>query len=617
MPSIHKLLIANRGEIACRIIRTCRAMGIATVAIYSEADANGLHVRQADEAVLIGPPPSAQSYLRGDAIIATARERGCDAIHPGYGFLSENADFAEAVIAAGLIWVGPPPAAMRAMGSKTAGRASAVAAGIPIPPGLEIENLEFKMENSDNAANSSFSILNSQFLSECPLLVKAVAGGGGRGMRLVNSPDELLAAISSAQREALNAFGDGRVFLEKFIVNPHHVEIQVFGDHHGNVVHLFERECSIQRRHQKIIEESPSPLLDADLRGRMGAAAVQLAKSVGYTNAGTMEFLVDADRRFYFLEMNTRLQVEHPVTEMVTGLDLVQLQLRVAMGDALPPSLLALNAPGQAPRGHAIECRICAEDPANQFMPSIGKLTRMVEPAAARVETGMAEGGEVSVHYDSMIAKLIVHGNTRAEAIRKLDIALAGYHIEGITTNIAFLRDVVNHPAFAAGDTTTKFIETHFAEWSGDNGQLTMDNGQLTMDNGQRAMGNEPQIVIPTSPWHAQNRFRIGVAQEARSKRQEPRSKKQEVRTKRSTASTKRSTLNSQLSTSVEAPMPGVIRQVNVAVGDVVKRGATLALMEAMKMELRVNASRDGTVCKINCAVGQVVEKGQVLIELE
>lgn len=607
MPSITKLLIANRGEIACRIIRTCRAMGIATVTIFSEADANGLHVTQADEAVLIGPPPSAQSYLRGDVIIATALKHGCNAIHPGYGFLSENADFAESVLAAGIIWVGPSPAAMRAMGSKTAGRASAIAAGIPVAPAMEIENLELKIENFGDDANSPF-FLNSKFLSEYPLLVKAVAGGGGRGMRLVNAPSELLAAIASAQREAQNAFGDGRVFLEKFIVNPHHVEIQVFGDTHGNVVHLFERECSIQRRHQKIIEESPSPLLDADLRARMGAAAVQLAKSVGYANAGTMEFLVDAQRQFYFLEMNTRLQVEHPVTEMVTGLDLVQLQLRVAMGEALPPTLFEMSAVGGAPRGHAIECRICAEDPANQFMPSIGTLTRVVEPALARVETGIRSGGEVSVHYDSMISKLIVHGDTRAEAIRKLGAALDSYVIEGVTTNIAFLRDVIHHPAFAAGDTTTKFIDTYFAEWQ----PQEMENLKLKIEN----LEPQPHFQFSifnsqfSSPWQAKNRFRIGIPQ---SIIPNPQSQPQNT----PAPAPKRKSTTTTTSGLLEAPMPGVIRQVNAVVGEAVKRGTTLVLMEAMKMELRVNASRDGHIRKVNCSVGQVVDKGQVLVELE
>ncbi|MBU6359729.1 MAG: hypothetical protein KGS46_06865 [Chloroflexi bacterium] len=608
MSAITKLLIANRGEIACRIIRTCRTMGIATVAIFSEADTNSPHVTQANEAVLIGPPPSAQSYLRGDVIIATALKHGCNAIHPGYGFLSENADFAEAVLAAGLIWVGPSPAAMRAMGSKTAGRASAIAAGIPVAPAMEIENLELKIEkeNGGDDAHSPLSILNSKFLSEYPLLVKAVAGGGGRGMRLVNAPSELLAAIASAQREAQNAFGDGRVFLEKFIVNPHHVEIQVFGDTHGNVLHLFERECSIQRRHQKIIEESPSPLLDADLRARMGAAAVQLAKSVGYANAGTMEFLVDAERQFYFLEMNTRLQVEHPVTEMVTGLDLVQLQLQVAIGEALPPALFEMSVFGHAPRGHAIECRICAEDPANQFMPSIGTLTRVVEPALARIETGIRSGGEVTVHYDSMISKLIVHGNTRSEAIRKLGAALDGYVIEGVTTNIAFLRDVIHHPAFVAGDTTTQFIDTHFAEWR----PQAIKNRQWTMNNEARSSNSSFSILNSqsSSPWQAKNRFRIGIPQSIipNPQSQPPNS-----------PAPKRKSTTTPTSGLLEAPMPGLIRQVTVVVGEAVKRGTTLVLMEAMKMELRVNAPRDGHVRKVNCSVGQVVDKGQVLVELE
>jgi acetyl-CoA carboxylase biotin carboxylase subunit len=453
-PMFRKILIANRGEIAVRIIRACQEMGIATVAVFSDADVRALHVALADEAAPIGPPPPRESYLRGERILQIAQARGCDAIHPGYGFLSENADFADAVSAAGLTFIGPGGNAMRVMGSKTSARAAMQAAGVPVVPGYQ----ESQAEADLMAAAQTIGF---------PLLVKATAGGGGKGMRIIHALAELPHALESARREALNAFGDDRIYLEKLIEHPHHIEFQVFADHHGNAVHLFERECSVQRRHQKIIEETPSPLLsdvlfgDA-LRRRMGEAAVAAVRAVGYTNAGTLEFLVDAQRNFYFLEMNTRLQVEHPITEAVTGVDLVKLQIRVAAGEPLPFTQADLSQ-----RGHAIECRIYAEDPENNFLPAIGKVLTAVEPVGpgVRVDAGVTTGDEVTLHYDPMIAKLIVLGEHRQDAIGKMLWALRRYVVLGdIVTNIAFLRQVLSHPRFQAGDTTTDFIDAVFGE---------------------------------------------------------------------------------------------------------------------------------------------------------
>jgi acetyl-CoA carboxylase biotin carboxylase subunit len=448
---IHKLLVANRGEIAVRIIRACQEMGIATVAVYSDADAGALHVALADEAVRLGPPPPQDSYLRGERVIEAALACGCDAVHPGYGFLSENAAFADAVRSAGLRFVGPTGDAMRAMGSKTAARATAAAAGVPVVPGYQ-------------ASQEPATLRAAADRIGYPLLVKAVAGGGGKGMRLVERAAALPAALQSARREAHNAFGDDRIYLEQWLPDPRHVEFQVVGDAQGNVVHLFERECSVQRRHQKIIEETPSPLLDDDLRAAMGAAAVAAARAVGYTNAGTVEFLVDAERRFYFLEMNTRLQVEHPITELVTGIDLVKLQIRIAAGEPLPFSQEQVQA-----RGHAIECRIYAEDPATGFLPSTGRVWQAVEPVGpgVRVDAGVSTGDTVTLHYDPMIAKLIVLGADRADAICRMEWALRHYVLLGeVTTNIPFLRTVLAHPTFRAGAQTTGFVEREMSAWT-------------------------------------------------------------------------------------------------------------------------------------------------------
>jgi acetyl-CoA carboxylase, biotin carboxylase subunit len=444
---IRKILIANRGEIAVRVIRTCRERGIRTVAVFSEADRTALHVRLADEAYGIGPAPSSQSYLAQEKIIEAARRAGADAIHPGYGFLSENAAFAEACAAAGLIFIGPPPGAMQAMGDKTAAKSLMAAAGVPMAPGTN-EAVEDPTEAEGIAGTIGY-----------PVLIKAAAGGGGKGMRLVETAGAFRRAFDMARSEAQSAFGDGRVFLEKYIVEPRHIEFQVLADALGNTVHLFERECSIQRRHQKVIEEAPSSVLTPEVRARMGEAAVLAAQACGYVNAGTVEFLVDRDLNFYFMEMNTRLQVEHPVTEAVTGLDLVAEQIRIAEGEVLGYTQADLNI-----HGHAIECRVYAEDPANDFLPDSGRLLLHRAPSGpgVRVDAGVEQGGEVHIHYDPMIAKLITWGPGREEAIRRMDRALGEYAIAGVRTTIPFCRYVMRHDAFRSGRFSTHFVSQHF-----------------------------------------------------------------------------------------------------------------------------------------------------------
>ncbi|MBW7883883.1 MAG: acetyl-CoA carboxylase biotin carboxylase subunit [Caldilineaceae bacterium] len=511
MPMFRKVLIANRGEIAVRIIRACQEMGIATVAVYSDADVAALHVALADEAIRIGPPPPRASYLCADRILEVALEHGCQAIHPGYGFLSENAAFADAVSAAGLTFIGPSGDAMRVMGSKTSARAAMEAAGVPVVPGFQ-------------ASQADTDLIAAGGQIGFPLLVKATAGGGGKGMRIVREVAELPQALESARREAMNAFGDDQIYLEKLIEHPHHIEFQLFADHHGNAVHLFERECSVQRRHQKIVEETPSPLLDEELRQRMGEAAVTAIKAVGYTNAGTVEFLVDEQRNFYFLEMNTRLQVEHPITELVTGVDLVKLQLRVAVGAPLPFRQDELTQ-----RGHAIECRIYAEDPANGFLPAIGKVLVAVEPVGpgVRVDTGITSGDEVTIHYDPMIAKLIVSGENRRDAIERMQWALRHYVLLGdIVTNIPFLRDVLAHPRFANGETTTDFVDEAFAHWQPP-AQRPPDlalaiAAVAEIMQGERTMTAAPQGSRDGdlySPWNLGDGFRMGIRRSTRQER--------------------------------------------------------------------------------------------------
>jgi len=446
-----KILIANRGEIACRVMRTCRRLAIRTVAVHSSIDARALHVESADEAYLIGGPRPAESYLRGDRIIEVAKACGAQAIHPGYGFLSENEDFARAVEAAGLAFIGPTPEAIEKMGLKDRAKAIMEKVGVAVVPGYHGQSQDAKLLRAE-AKKIGY-----------PLLVKAVAGGGGKGMRLVTKDAEFDDQLAAARREAKSAFGDDAVLLERFVDGPHHIEFQVFGDAHGHYVHLFERECSIQRRHQKVLEETPSPFLDADMRRRMGEAAVAAARAIAYRGAGTIEFIAGADRKFYFMEMNTRLQVEHPVTEMITGEDLVEWQLRVAAGEPLPLAQDEILS-----GGHSIEVRLCAEDPDNAFLPETGTIGILRAPdeidEVVRLDTGVREGDEVSVFYDPMIAKLIVWGDDRNEAARRMQGALAETAILGVKTNLAFLERVVRHPAFLKGDTDTGFIERHRAQ---------------------------------------------------------------------------------------------------------------------------------------------------------
>jgi acetyl-CoA carboxylase biotin carboxylase subunit len=442
-----KILIANRGEIAVRILRACRELGIATVAVYSQADKQALHVGYADEAVLLGGPLPSESYLNIERVIAAAKQTNADAIHPGYGFLSENADFAEAVQSAGLAFIGPPPSAIRAMGDKAESKLRMQKAGLPTIPGAQ--DLGSFPEFEQAARSMGY-----------PVLVKASAGGGGKGMRVVWEPAALEEELEAARRVALSAFGDDRLLLEKYFKSARHIEFQVLGDGHGNLIHLFERECSVQRRHQKIIEETPSPLLTPELREQMGRAAVTAAKAVEYVNAGTIEFLVDPDTSaYYFLEMNTRLQVEHAVTELLLGLDLVQWQIRIAAGEPFPFKQSDLTR-----RGHALECRIYTEDPANGFMPSTGKLVQLIEPRGpgVRLDSGVAAGGEISHYYDPLLAKLTVHAEDRAASIRRMQAALKEYVVHGVATNIDFLQDLLSHPDFIDGKVSTSWVEDVF-----------------------------------------------------------------------------------------------------------------------------------------------------------
>ncbi|HUI88250.1 MAG TPA: acetyl-CoA carboxylase biotin carboxylase subunit [Anaerolineales bacterium] len=492
-----KILIANRGEIAIRIIRVCKELGIQTVAVYSEADRNAPHVQFADEAILLGAPSPKESYLSIDKIIAAAKQTNADAIHPGYGFLSENASFAAAVDSAKLTFIGPSADSIRLMGDKAESKVSMKKAGVPTIPGVE----GIESENDFKRAAQELGY---------PVLIKASAGGGGKGLRVVNAERELSEAIESAGREALNAFGDDRLLIEKYLPNAHHIEFQVFGDQHGNLVHLFERECSVQRRYQKIIEETPSPLLTSRLRDEMGAAAVAAAKAVGYFNAGTVEFIVDPDSlKFYFLEMNTRLQVEHPVTELVVGLDLVQWQIRIAAGEKFPFAQRDLTQ-----RGHAIECRVYAEDPANGFLPSTGGLLQFIEPRGpnVRVDSGCVAGNEVMHFYDPLLAKLIVYAEDRGAAVQRMQAALKDFVVHGVATNIDFMQAVLAHPDFRSGTVTTRWVETKF-KW--EPSQPTFEAlisaalaDQITLNRPSKTENrSEPD---PYSPWKSMSGFRSG-----------------------------------------------------------------------------------------------------------
>jgi acetyl-CoA carboxylase biotin carboxylase subunit len=449
--TIRKVLIANRGEIAIRVIRTCKDMGIYTIAVYSRPDSTAPHVLAADESHFIGEASSSESYLVQDRIIEVAKRSKADAIHPGYGFLSENAGFAEKCRDEGIIFIGPTPESIRLMGDKTSARKLMEAANVPLPPGTTTA-----LENTDEAIEVASRI-------GYPVLIKAAAGGGGKGMRIVYNPDEIKKAIETAKSEAKNAFGDDRVYVEKYLEEPRHIEFQILADQHGKVLHLFDRECSIQRRHQKVIEEAPSSLLTDELRGQMANAAVKAAESCNYHGAGTIEFLVDKNRDFYFLEMNTRLQVEHPITEYICGLDLVEWQIRVAMGEPIPFSQSDLKI-----NGHAIECRICAEDPSEEFLPSTGILTHHEVPngPGIRVDSGVVENQHITINYDPLLSKLVVHASTRELAIERMYNALSDYKISGVQTTISFCKFVMKHPLFREGDYDTHFIKDNFTSES-------------------------------------------------------------------------------------------------------------------------------------------------------
>ncbi|CPS07693.1 carbamoyl-phosphate synthase subunit L [Mycobacteroides abscessus] len=659
MPVIKKLLVANRGEIARRVFRTCRELGIATVAVYSDADADAWHVDDADEAVRLPGSSPAETYLDGDRVIAAALLTGADAVHPGYGFMSENAGFARACADAGLVFVGPPPDAIDAMGSKLTAKAMMADAGVPVLPGGDATGLD-----PDKLRKLGAEI-------GYPLLVKASAGGGGRGMRVVESADDLDGAVASASREAMSAFSDGTVFLERYVQRPRHVEIQLLADMHGTVVSLFERECSVQRRHQKVIEEAPSPVVDDDLRARMGAAAVAAAQAVGYVGAGTVEFVLDAnggddDGTFAFLEMNTRLQVEHPVTELVTGLDLVRLQLLVAMGRPLPAEV-------SKPRitGHAVEARLYAEDPTKGYLPQTGTLRTMQIPdhVGVRVDSGVRDGSVVSHHYDAMLAKVIAWAPTRAEALGALSAALAGARIHGLTTNRDLLVRVLRHDEFAGRGTDTGFLDRHDVADLGaalidrDGEGLHAIAATLAQVAGRRAAApvqptlpagwrNNPSQLQSTGWLTADGRerrvgyalLRDGVEVEVDGKPVEDVSVlvQRPDRVVLETGGVRRgydvvldadiayvdspagSTAFTQVprfldpsalkpAGSLTAPMPGSVIRLPVAAGDVVTAGQALVVVEAMKMEHTIVSPIDGIVAELSVEVGQQVSTGDAL----
>ncbi len=655
------LLIANRGEIACRIVRTARRMGIATVAVYSEADANALHVKAADRAMLIGPAPARESYLNIPCIIEAAAHSGAEAIHPGYGFLSENPAFAEACATAGIAFVGPPASAMRAMGSKAAAKALMETSGVPLLPGYHGERQDAAFL-ADQANRIGF-----------PLMIKAVSGGGGRGMRIVWQADEFATALHAARQESASAFGDDRVLLERYLTHPRHIEVQVFADRHGNAIHLFERDCSVQRRHQKVIEEAPAPGLDNERRSAMGRAAVAAARAVGYEGAGTVEFVASADG-FYFLEMNTRLQVEHPVTEMITGLDLVEWQLRVAAGEKLP-----LGQDEIAIGGHAIEARIYAEDPERDFAPSIGRLGlfQTPEPSAdVRIDTGFATGDIVSVHYDAMLAKLICRGPSRDVALRTMHHALAATNVVGVSSNLDLLGRIIAHPGFHVGGVDTGFIEQH-------RGGLLVQHREppvevvaaaalsVLCDEAVAAKQAASASQDPHSPWHARDQFWPNLDHERElpfvfGDLQTPVKVQRrghvwqllidnrvvtgsaatalegcidvwldgmrerivamrigETITVRRDGETWRLQLPDPMAAAAEeddaggrliAPIPGQVTQVSAETGMAVTRGQVMVVLEAMKTVFRLAAPADGVVATVSCQVGDSVVEGQLLV---
>jgi 3-methylcrotonyl-CoA carboxylase alpha subunit len=661
LSTFRTLLIANRGEIACRIVRTARRMGIATVAVYSEADANALHVKAADRAIAIGPPPAHDSYLNIQRIIDAARQADADAIHPGYGFLSENPAFAEACSAAGIIFVGPPPSAMRAMGSKSAAKTLMEKSGVPLLPGYHGEDQDAALL-ADQANRIGF-----------PVMIKAISGGGGRGMRIVTAANDFPTALASARQEAASAFGDDRVLIERYLTHPRHIEVQVFADSHGNAVHLFERDCSAQRRHQKVIEEAPAPGLAGDRRAAMGKAAVAAAKAVGYQGAGTVEFVANRDG-FYFLEMNTRLQVEHPVTEMITGLDLVEWQLRIAAGEPLPVGQDAVRI-----NGHAIEARIYAEDPARDFAPSTGRLALFRAPDAKpniRIDSGFATGDTVSIHYDAMLAKLICHGGTRDEAVRILHRALADTDVVGVASNLDLLGRIVAHSEFAAGGIDTGFIarhaETLLAPQHAPSAEVLAAAALcVLLDEAEASAAMAAASADPYSPWNAADHWWLNASPERELsfmsgdavfpvsvRRREDRwqlavngrfysssaarasdgrldmvldavherlsvTHQGDTITVRRDGETYRLRLPDPIAAAADeddaggrliAPIPGQVTDVIAAPGMTVTRGQVLVVLEAMKTVFRLPAPADGTVATVSCQAGDTVVEGQLLV---
>jgi Acetyl/propionyl-CoA carboxylase, alpha subunit len=657
---IRKILIANRGEIACRIIRTARRMGIATVAVYSDADRGALHVEMADEAVRIGPVAAAESYLNVEALLGAARVTGADAVHPGYGFLSENPGFVEAVEKAGLVFIGPSAASIRAMGLKDAAKQLMEKAKVPVVPGYHGEAQDLVVL-AGKANEIGF-----------PVLIKARAGGGGKGMRRVDSQADFAAALSSAKREARAAFGDDRVLVEKYVATPRHIEIQVFGDSHGNVVHLFERDCSAQRRHQKVIEEAPAPGMTAAMRNAMGAAAVAAAKAIDYRGAGTVEFIVDASEglhpdRFWFMEMNTRLQVEHPVTEAITGLDLVEWQIRVARGEPLPLTQEELRI-----NGHAVEARIYAEDPAKGFLPAIGRIAHLAFPEDVRADSGVRAGDEITPFYDPMIAKMIAHAPTRAEALETLASALGRTEIAGTITNTPFLVQLLREKDFAAGRLDTGVIDRRLGELT--EPQPTPDHLAALMvlaASGMVPSGTAADPVAALGPWEVWNaparRIGIEIVDGARdvtvtrtgakdwlvsggpftapcalgdvSRGADGVSWTATSGGRRmgarivpvpdgvaafhdghshvlKLARRERADGGNAAGDVVTSPMPGLVKEVLVAAGQPVTAGAPVAIMEAMKMELTLSAPRDGVIEAVHVKAGAQVTDGALLISL-
>jgi 3-methylcrotonyl-CoA carboxylase alpha subunit len=663
-----KILIANRGEIACRVAATARRLGIRTVAVYSEADASARHVMACDEAVCIGGAAPRDSYLRADRILEVARATGAQAVHPGYGFLSENAGFAQACADAGIAFIGPPPAAIAAMGSKSAAKALMAQAGVPLVPGYH------------GADNDPALLAAEAARIGYPVLIKASAGGGGKGMRRVDRAEDFAAALASCQREAQSSFGNAQVLVERYVLRPRHIEIQVFGDSQGHCVHLFERDCSVQRRHQKVLEEAPAPGMSAARRAEMGAAAVAAAQAVGYVGAGTVEFIAeevdDGDLRFYFMEMNTRLQVEHPVTEAITGLDLVEWQLRVAAGQPLP-----LRQDQLTITGHAIEARICAENPDGGFLPATGTMDVLrwpphvtFERGAVRVDAGVREGDAISPHYDSMIAKLIVHGDDRAQALARLEAALAATHIVGLSTNVAFLRRVVRCQAFATADLDTSLIERERAvlldqpplaleivaagvvarvladeaaveqadPWSCRDGWRLHGGARRHFDIEHagavhavalaRPHGNTPgarsELQIGGQRWPVSARPLGGSAHDITLGERRLRLAVYAHGERVAVFAPEASAVLRQIDAiaragegaadggRLTAPMPGKVIAFLAQPGDAVKQGQALAMMEAMKMEHTLTAPRDGVVAELLYAVGDQVAEGGELLRL-